>query len=64
MNQSFTTLDSRAIQYIKNSLQSGKTLSKLLLDSIFDKGEVFTTINSNLPEERLYNFNSGGIDKK
>lgn len=65
MNKSFTVLDSRAISYIKNSLQSGKTLSKLLLDSIsFDKGEVFTTINSNLPEDKLYDFNSGGIDKK
>jgi hypothetical protein len=54
-------LGHEAIQYIKDCLKDGKTLSNLLLDICYlDNGQVFTYLPSYLEEKDIKQFKVGG----
>lgn len=58
-------LGHEAIQYIKDCLKDGKTLSNLLLDICYlDNGQVFTYLPSYLEEKDIKQFKVGGKIQK
>lgn len=54
-------LDSRALDYIREYLKLGRTLSSLLLNLNLESGEILTYLPSDISAELAYHFNEGGI---